>query len=110
MAGVRDEPFRASSVHVSLTPPTITKTLIYTHLIRAKYCYQRFCQLPFHLTRLLSDEYLIPMKETFQTYVFENYSVKNLKYLGHRHHRTSSLSLLDTVMFFISVGSQLLRF
>ena len=83
LAAVRNEPFRAISVHVNLTPPTITKTCRsnYAHIIKAKYFYQRFCQLPFHLTRLFSwsGEYFIPVRETFQTYVSDNHSVKILE-------------------------------
>ena len=85
LAAVRNEPFRAISVHVNLTPPTITKTSRsnYAHIIKAKYFYQRFCQLPFHLTRLFSGEYFIPVKETFQTYVSNNHSVKILECPEH---------------------------
>ena len=85
LAAVRNEPFRAISVHVNLTPPTFTKTSRsnYAHIIKAKYFYQRFCQLPFHLTRLFSGEYFIPVKETFQTYVSSNHSVKILEYPVH---------------------------
>jgi len=53
-AAVRDEPFRAISAEVSLTPPTITKTSRsnYAHIKQAKYFDKRFCQLRFHLARL----------------------------------------------------------
>ena len=61
MAAVRDEPFRAISVHVSLTPPTITKTSRsnYARIMPAKYFDQRFCQLRFHLARLLIGAYFL---------------------------------------------------
>ena len=48
VAAMTDKLFRAISIHISLNPPTITKTSrsIYTHIIRAKHFHQQFCQLP----------------------------------------------------------------
>ena len=85
LATVRNEPFRAISVHVNLTPPTITKTSRsnHAHIIKAKYFCQRVLSttLPSHAP--FSGEYFIPVKETFQTYVSSNHSVKILEYPVH---------------------------
>ena len=85
LAAVRNEPFRAISVHVNLTPPTITKTSRsnHAHIIKAKYFCQRVLSttLPSHAP--FSGEYFIPVKETFQTYVSNNHSVKILECPEH---------------------------
>ena len=52
MAAVRVGPFRAISVHVSLTPPTITKTSRSNYAHIARHFHQRFCQL--HLPNSIS--------------------------------------------------------
>lgn len=61
VAAVRDEPFRAISAKASLAPPTVTKTSRsnYARIMQAKYFDQRFCQLRFHLARLLIGAYFL---------------------------------------------------
>ena len=89
VAAVTDKLLRAISIHISLTPPTITKTSrsIYTHIIRAKHFHQQFCQLPLpnSISRACSQvNILFQWKKRFKL-VFNNHSrpAKNLESPGH---------------------------
>ena len=89
VAAVTDKLLRAISIHISLTPSTITKTSrsIYTHIIRAKHFHQQFCQLPLpnSISRACSQvNILFQWKKRFKL-VFNNHScpAKNLESPGH---------------------------